>query len=802
MHSCLVRTGSRPVGGPHQKTVTRVPSPSKLEENQRHPRMTNSVALSTALRLAELGIRVFPMPWRSKSPYAGDPWKATSSNDPATITARLNRCSDLHNLSIVVGPESGILDIELDSQEAARTWDSLQSCYGPVQTIAYGSRRGVHRLFRWSPAVFEAGGRIAKLVLMDMECRLGGDDKGAYSVVPPSLHPDDGIHYRWLPGCSPWEVSIAPLPTWLENLLIRLASEYAARSPSRRVQYLAETDEGDFLPTEGHRHDYALHLSQHLFCRMRLPRQLVTNIVKAVYRITGKIGSEFDRDAEILVNGLQRPPRDEDALAEIDWMDADQAAVQLVRAMKAEKQMREGRPPCPPVFPELLEKIGDLSRDCQIPRNFVMLNQLVAVASAVGSAATIQYSEDAPNTGLQIYGMGCGDSGVGKSLSLRGPLAPLSDSRALCTDATPESLMAYLGRHPRGVLLRMAEGKQFSAMLGRYRGNSGETSGGSNNSLFCEAWSGDPIVAIRQDEKKSIRVERPYLCIAAVIQPYNLRTFSVDDVMDGLLQRVLMVSADPVPEEAIHGAAAANSLLQPEYHAMIQRLRTLRPHVYDPAVEQQCSAGYERILNCQPLALVLDREAEAEWKAYQKWKRSPVLQDFWPEGHPFRADLHRHAEIVLRVAGCMYLAAHAIAEDLWNRQNFNQILSQWVPVWYVRQAIQFVEWCWEEKKAIAEQIVEEKYLKAVPSGIGSRLAGIPEMMRRLAVQRSRKLLPRINGAETWTQRDYYRHLRLSADEAAAELTAFVQHGLVQPAPGTQPQKYQFVQQQLFPPGRR
>ena len=37
---------------------------------------------------------------------------------------------------------------------------------------------------------------------------------GGYVVAPPSLHRNGG-HYEWLPGLSPWEVDLAPAPSWV-----------------------------------------------------------------------------------------------------------------------------------------------------------------------------------------------------------------------------------------------------------------------------------------------------------------------------------------------------------------------------------------------------------------------------------------------------------------------------------------------------------------------------------------------------------------------------------------------------------
>lgn len=754
---------------------------------------SQSISVQTAHKLTEMGIRVFPLPTKSKYPFQGDPWKQTATADFNKFMRRIDRIPPNWNLAAVMGPASGIIDVEVDNLIGHQSMDVFRALYGDLNTVSYRARRGCHHWFKWDPVLAEAIPK-SKAVCMGVELRLGTDTKGAYSVLPPSHHPEDDVQYSWLPGLSPWETDIKPMPLWLRTAFIASAEQKkAARSMS------LEKVGDDFLPGEGMRHDYALQLSTHLYCRMRLPKPLVTNVVKLLYDATDKKGEEAERDAEILVSSLRRPQSDEDMLAELNWQELDNTADVLVRDMKAKKRMMEARATCPAVFPDLIEKMGDLARESQIPRNLFLANTLAAVSAAVGASVTVQYAPEAPPSGLQIYTMGCGPSGCGKSLSLKTPLKPLVGTKAFCTDATPEALMAQLARNPRGVLVQLAEGKQFSSMLSRYRQ---PQDGGSNNSLFCEAWSGDTIVSVRQDEKKSIRIERPYLTIAATIQDYNLRTLSIDDIMEGLLQRVIIVGADPVPDEAALGAVTALQALYPEYKEALERLMTLRPHVYDSIMEASCQDIKTLIRNCRPIAAVLDKEAYAVWKDYQKWKRSSALQDQFPESHPFRADLHRHAELVLRIACLLYLIEAALDKLRWEQMNLEGSIFTLIPCRYVEAAISFMEWAWNEKRIIADEVVEEKFLKACPTGLTREFGSIPEMLRRLASRRYRKLKHRLHeGEEIWTARDYYRHLRLTADDAQAEIDQFMAQGMVVVMQESAPMKYRFVPERLIAQSR-
>lgn len=754
-----------------------------------------AIAVQTAQKLTELGIRIFPLPTRSKHPFGGDPWKQTATADFDKFMRRVSKIPPNWNLAAVMGPASGLLDVEIDNIVGHQNLDILRHLYGELDTVSYKARRGSHYWFKWDEALME-GVKKSKTVVMGIELRLGTDQKGAYSVLPPSYHPEEDLYYAWHPGKSPWECDIKPMPEWLRNTFIQAAEKHK----SHRVTVVDQIGD-DFLPGEGMRHEYALHLSNHLYGKMRMPKPMVTDIVKMVYDVTGKVGEEAERDAEVLVSSLSRPKSDEQLLAELNWQELDNAAEILVRQQKERKRQMEARATCPAIFPELIERMGDLAYDCQIPRNLFLTNVLAALSAAIGASVTVQYAPDAPPCGLQIYTMGCGPSGCGKSLSLRTPLRPLVGLKSFCTDATPEALMSQLSRSPRGVLVQIAEGKQFSSMLSRYKGNTGEGAATSNNSLFCEAWSGDTISSIRQDEKKNVRIERPYLTIAATIQEYNLRTMSTDDIMEGMFQRLIIVKADPVPDESSLGAVAAMQALYPEYKEMLDRLMTIRPHVYDPLIESACANQYELIKNCRPVAMMLEPEAYECWKTYQKWKRSSALQDQFPESHPFRADLHRHAEMVLKVAGGLFLAHAAKDRESWASHAIDDKIFILIPLKYVEAAISYVEWAWNEKRIITDTLVEERFLKACPLGMSSDLAGIPEMLRRLAARRHRKLKPRLQeGEELWTARDYYRHLRLTADEAQAEIDQFLAQGFLQLKEGPVT-KYKFLTDRLSPPSR-
>lgn len=113
--------------------------------------------------------------------------------------------------------QSGLIEVECDSQEAEA---ALQEMFGQVPpTPTWQSKRGKHRLFRRPPGLPEK----ATLELDGVEFRIG-NEKGALSIVPPSVHPD-GPRDEWLPELSLDEVEPAELPPAIVERLQRPTSQ-------------------------------------------------------------------------------------------------------------------------------------------------------------------------------------------------------------------------------------------------------------------------------------------------------------------------------------------------------------------------------------------------------------------------------------------------------------------------------------------------------------------------------------------------------------------------------------------------
>ena len=161
-----------------------------------------------------------------KHPVRSD-WQsfATSSADEMDgwFAAR-----DNPNVGLLLGPLSGVIDVELDGAEAKTGWDSLD--LGEIWTPTYTAGRGPHRLFKWQEGL--PAEQVKKI--LGIEVRLGNGGRSSQSVLPPSTH-HTGVRYSWVDGMSPDEVELQPLPDRLLALLWNSTGESSSKKPANTI---------------------------------------------------------------------------------------------------------------------------------------------------------------------------------------------------------------------------------------------------------------------------------------------------------------------------------------------------------------------------------------------------------------------------------------------------------------------------------------------------------------------------------------------------------------------------------------
>lgn len=141
----------------------------------------------------------------------GEAWQLRATGDEDEIHSWFDDGKPV-NIGLLLGPRSGVVDVELDGEEAKEAWDALG--FGELYTPTYTAGRGPHRLFKWD----ERLPAVAVKKVAGIEVRIGNGDRAAQSVIPPSTH-HSGKSYQWVPGLSPDEVELMPLPDKLVALL-------------------------------------------------------------------------------------------------------------------------------------------------------------------------------------------------------------------------------------------------------------------------------------------------------------------------------------------------------------------------------------------------------------------------------------------------------------------------------------------------------------------------------------------------------------------------------------------------------
>jgi hypothetical protein len=182
-----------------------------------------ATASETAIWLLDQGLWPVVVRPGKKAPVARD-W-GLKRPSPAQLEAGFRRFPRA-GVGLLLGPRSGVVDLEVDDPDAAGPALSRLFSAGPPDTAGWKSERGRHRLFLWDPAlagvpsvVTFAGGAL--------ELRAGGEGKQVMSVCPPTRGAD-GVPRHWT-GTG----DIFPLP---DGVVRRLRKRAAA---PRRFTYRA-----------------------------------------------------------------------------------------------------------------------------------------------------------------------------------------------------------------------------------------------------------------------------------------------------------------------------------------------------------------------------------------------------------------------------------------------------------------------------------------------------------------------------------------------------------------------------------
>jgi predicted transcriptional regulator len=158
----------------------------------------------------------------------GTGWERTKPLGPDNAAGKWAEWGRRWNLGVVCGTSTvAVLDVDYDDDPDAACLGLLGLVDLPETPIV---RTGKGRL----QVYYRDPGGLEKHARNGFELRVGDH----MCVAPPSVHPDTGRAYEWLPEHAPWEVELAELPA-------RLIDYFAASTNGRKPAAAL----GDEIPT-------------------------------------------------------------------------------------------------------------------------------------------------------------------------------------------------------------------------------------------------------------------------------------------------------------------------------------------------------------------------------------------------------------------------------------------------------------------------------------------------------------------------------------------------------------------------
>ncbi|MCR9200712.1 MAG: AAA family ATPase [Planctomycetaceae bacterium] len=186
-------------------------------------------------------------PPREKNPGAlmGRNWGQQVASTDAEVDQWLTRCPDA-NVGVLLGPESGLVDVEFDTNEGEEILNEILDSGPLVQTPSYTSGKSVHRLYKFTGSLPE------KTVIKHkgVEVRINANRMELQSILPPSVHAS-GKQYEWLEGLSPADVAPQPMPFELLDHVHYMSS---IKTDDKAVV----DEQGQLYVPEGSRHEWML----------------------------------------------------------------------------------------------------------------------------------------------------------------------------------------------------------------------------------------------------------------------------------------------------------------------------------------------------------------------------------------------------------------------------------------------------------------------------------------------------------------------------------------------------------------
>jgi hypothetical protein len=200
--------------------------------------------LEQVLRLAERGLKLFPLSPLTKVPIKDSKWTQEATSDPMQLKTWFSDYPNC-NWGMATGVQSGVLVLDVDGGKGRASLRSILEEEGSelpnTLSVPTGRPDGFHLWFTYSGDEAPVRSSVGQLG-RGLDIRA----EGGYAVVPPSIH-ENGKPYAF----TDESLEILPLPPWLLDRIAQSSSVKDDGRPTAEPRTISVGERNDTLFRDG-----------------------------------------------------------------------------------------------------------------------------------------------------------------------------------------------------------------------------------------------------------------------------------------------------------------------------------------------------------------------------------------------------------------------------------------------------------------------------------------------------------------------------------------------------------------------
>lgn len=609
-------------------------------------------------------------------------WKKYQSERPTEAIISEWFYRDEYNLGIVTGEISGIVVLDLDSEDAYQ----LAQSKGLSDTPTVKTGRGYHMYYKYKEGVrnFQKRDDLPGIDLRG---------EGGYVVAPPSLHCLSGTRYQWVKGKDLEDLELAELPDWVlakapeeKKPLLQLVAGVGQGERNEALTRLA----GSWVKIMSLEEVSQKALEWNKTCDPPDNETQVLKTVKSIWDaenagLPEDIGSG-DWEEPVLFDNVELPKLSTNLLPSYlgEFAGAVSRAIQApegmasllglsVAATALQKKVVVG----PDQHGDYVEPVNVWTVVVADPseRKSPVLREMMApvVAWEIEKGTNIEEELTRTTTERAILEARIKklntEAGSAETAEERAKIATQINDLKDCLpeeirppvmwtgNVTTERLEQLMVDHDEKMSVMTDEGGIFEIMGGLY------TSGKINLDIFMQGYSGNPTRADRAG--RSAHMKNPLLTLGLAIQPKVLEDLSHGSKRafrgTGLLARFLYYKCETYRGQRLFAnQQQVSAEIRNRYVSGIKGLLDIQ-------------LEYDEYGNTVPRRLFLDDEARNLWIAFHDEIESKLARG--GEFEAFADWAGKLAGNTLRVAGLFHAVEHGVITGAVNRETVDRAIN-------------------------------------------------------------------------------------------------------------------------------